>query len=78
MDNIYLTNKLWFPPINVIYHFKKLENEGKLIRGTKSYKKAHEAYITAIFLVGLMKILDIDFWLQLGGYPFLWTPCLIV
>jgi len=62
---MFLENNIWFHPVNIIYHFKRLEKSGELIPGTNSYKKAAEAYVTAISLIGLTKILNKDFWLQI-------------
>lgn len=64
-SNISLTNKIWFSPVNVIYHFKKLETEGKIAPGMKHYKKCCEAFIAAISLVGVIKMIGREFWMQI-------------
>lgn len=78
-SNLSLTNKIWFSPVNVIYHFKKLETEGKIIPGQKHYKKCREAFIVAISLVGVIKMLGREFWMQIvddsEGSPDVRTGC---
>lgn len=59
--NLSLSNKTWFSPLNVIYHFKKLETEGKIGPNKKFYKKSCEAFVTAISLIGIIKILEREF-----------------
>lgn len=63
-SNLSLTNKIWFSPVNVIYHFMKLESEGKIAHGKKHYRKCCEAFIVAISLVGVIKMLKREFWMQ--------------
>lgn len=63
--NNFLSDPIWFPPINVVHHFKRLEREGKLVRGVAPYKKAHEAYAAAISLLGYMKGSQKEAWLQM-------------
>jgi hypothetical protein len=78
-SNLSLTNKIWFSPVNVIYHFKKLEIEGKIAPGQKHYKKCCEAFIAAISLVGIIKMLEREFWMQIvddsEGSPDVRTGC---
>jgi len=62
---IFLTDNLWFPPLNVIHHFRELERQGKIVPGSKIYRKAAEGYIVAISLMGVMKVLGREFWMQL-------------
>jgi hypothetical protein len=64
-SNLSLTNKIWFSPVNVIYHFKKLESEGKIVPGKKHYRKCCEAFIAAVSLVGVIKMLGREFWMQI-------------
>ncbi len=74
-----MTDNLWFPPLNVIHHFRELERQGKLVPGSKIYRKAAEGYIVAISLMGVMKILGREFWMQLvsddEGSPDVRTGC---
>lgn len=76
---MFLKNKIWFSPLNVIYHFKKLESEGKITSGNKIYKKAREAFVTAIALIGMIKITGKEFWMQIiddkEGSPDIRTGC---
>lgn len=78
-SNLSLTNKIWFSPVNVIYHFKKLESEGKIAPGNKHYRKCCEAFIAAISLVGVIKMLGREFWMQIvddsEGSPDVRTGC---
>jgi hypothetical protein len=78
-SNLSLTNKIWFSPVNVIYHFKKLESEGKIAPSKKHYRKYCEAFITAISLVGVIKMLGRKFWMQIvddsEGSPDVRTGC---
>lgn len=78
-QNLSLTNKPWFSPLNVIYHFKKLVIEGKIGPGKKFYKKCYEAFVVAISLIGISKVLGREFWMQIvddkEGSPDIRTGC---
>lgn len=76
---IFLADNLWFPPLNVIHHFRELERQRKIVPGSKIYRKAAECYIVAISLMGIMKTLNREFWMQLvsddEGSPDVRTGC---
>lgn len=78
-SNLSLTNKIWFSPVNFIYHFKKLEGEGKIAPNKKFYRKACEAFVVAISLIGIIKIFGKEFWMQIiddkEGSPDIRTGC---
>lgn len=62
---ISLDNPVWFSPLNVISHFKRIEADSSDDqKKSKDFRKAKEAYAVAIMLVGIRKILDREFWLQ--------------
>jgi hypothetical protein len=65
MSQLSLNNKIWFSPLNVIHHFKKLEAEGKIATNKKFYRKTCEAFVTAISLIGIIKMLGREFWMQI-------------
>lgn len=79
MNQLSLNNKIWFSPLNVIHHFKKLEAEGKIAPDKKFYRKTCEAFVTAISLIGIIKMLDREFWMQIvddkEGSPDIRTGC---
>lgn len=64
-SNLSMTNKVWFSPLNFIHHFKKLESEGKIAPDKKFYKKTCEAFVTAISLVGIIKMAGREYWMQI-------------
>ena len=78
-EQLWLKNKIWFSPINVIYHFKKFEREGKISSRDKFYKKACEAFIAAVSLIGVIKMTGREFWMQVvddkEGSPDIRTGC---
>ena len=75
----FLKDPIWFSPVNVIHHFIKLEQSPDFVKDSKSYKKACEMYVTAINLVGIIKITGRQSWLQLvddsEGSPDIRTGC---
>lgn len=59
------TDNVWFSPINILYHYARLESvlpPDK--RKTRSFKKAKEAYHVAIMLMGIIKFQQRHYWLQ--------------
>lgn len=64
-SNLSMINKIWFSPLNVIYHFKRLESEGKITPDKKFYKKTCEAFVTAISLIGIIKMIGREYWMQI-------------
>lgn len=59
------TDNIWFSPINVLYHYARLESLlSSAERKTRSFKKAKEAYHTAIMLMGIIKFQQRQYWLQ--------------
>ncbi len=65
MDNVFMEDKIWFSPLNVVYHYNKITNEcGNSIDKTK-HKKMIEAYRAAIMLVGIIAACKKEYWMQL-------------
>lgn len=65
---VFMDDPLWFSPLNVISHFKRVEAElpsAKL--KSKKIRKAREAFEVAIMLIGIRFSLEREFWLQLIG-----------
>lgn len=63
---IFLEDKIWFPPLNVIHYFRKLENKlSKKEKLSKGFRKAEEMYSVALMLVGIMKSQNRKYWLQM-------------
>jgi hypothetical protein len=63
---IITTDNIWFSPINVLYHFARLESLlSSTERKTRSFKKAKEAYRVAIMLMGIIKLQQRQYWLQI-------------
>lgn len=63
--NIY-TEEIWFSPINVLYHFSRLESVlSPSKRKSQSFRKAEEAFFTAIMLMGIIKHTSTQYWLQI-------------
>ena len=59
------TDKVWFAPINVLYHYARLESIVSPQENEKSaFKKATEAYNVAIMLMGIIKYQKRQYWLQ--------------
>lgn len=57
--------------MNVISHFKRIEKGlSTQERTSKKFRKAREAFVVAVMLVGMRSILDREFWLQLVGDEF--------
>jgi len=62
---IFLEDKIWFSPLNVIHHFRELENKlSEKEKSSKGFRKADEMYSVAIMLVGIMKVQEREYWLQ--------------
>lgn len=62
---IFLEDKIWFSPLNVIHHFRELENKlSEKEKSSKGFRKAGEIYSVAIMLVGIMKAQKGEYWLQ--------------
>jgi len=60
------TDNVWFSPINVLHHFERLDSVATAdYKKAKDYKKAYEAYIVAIMLVGIIKQQKQQYWMQL-------------
>lgn len=78
-ENIFVTDREWFNPVNVIYEFKRLESLGVINPSIKPYKKLQEAYISAVSLIGMVSKLGLNFWLQMvddkEGSPDIKTIC---
>lgn len=63
---IFLEDKIWFSPLNVIHHFRVLENDlSEKEKRSKGFKKAGEMYSVALMLVGIMKVQRREYWLQM-------------
>lgn len=63
---IITTDNVWFSPINVLYHFARLESlPPSSKRSSRSFKKAKEAYRVAIMLMGIIKFQQRQYWLQI-------------
>src|SRR3989338_9962447 len=68
---LFLNDPVWYSPLNVIYHFKRIEKRlSTSERTSKKFSKAREAFVVAIMLVGMRSILNREFWLQLVGDEF--------
>jgi len=62
----YLNDPIWYPPVNVIAHFKRIENSfSEEEKKSKVFRKMEEMFAVAIMLVGIKKIQKKDYWLQL-------------
>jgi len=63
---IFLEDKIWFSPLNVIYHFRELENKlSDKEKSSKGFRKAEEMYSVALMLVGIIKSQNREYWLQM-------------
>lgn len=59
-------DNIWFSPINVLHHFAELDvNSSVEFKKTKVFKKAYEANLTAIMLMGIIKEQGQEYWLQI-------------
>lgn len=59
-------DEFWYSPVNVIYHFTRLDSElPEQDKQSKVFRKAEEAFATAIMLMGIRKIQNIEYWLQI-------------
>jgi len=68
---IFLNDSVWYSPLNVISHFKRIEKGLSTSElASKKFRKAREAFEVAIMLVGMRSILRREFWLQLVGDEF--------
>lgn len=68
---IFLHDPIWFSPLNVISHFKRIEAMLPVTEHTsKKFRKAREAFEVAVMLVGIRLVLGKEFWLQLVGDEF--------
>ena len=77
------TDNLWFHPINVLYHYARLESllpPSK--RNNHSFRKLTEAYNVAIMLMGIIKFQKRQYWLQIvndkDGSPDIRTGTFVV
>lgn len=60
------TDTLWFHPVNVLYHFARLDSLARPeYKRTKEFRKAYEANLTAIMLMGIVKLQKQNYWMQL-------------
>lgn len=60
------TDNVWFSPINVMYHFSKLDDMTSLDKKTgKKFRKAYEANLVAIMLMGIIKLQQQEYWMQI-------------
>lgn len=67
-EMVFLNDPIWYSPLNVISHFKRIEKELSISEHTsKKFRKAREAFEVAVMLVGMRLILNREFWLQLVG-----------
>lgn len=65
---IFLHDPIWYSPLNVIFHFKRIEKElSEIEHKSKKFRKAREAFAVAVMVVGIRSILKKEFWLQLVG-----------
>jgi len=65
-EKIFMEDPIWFSPINVIHHVHELSivlNEKQ--KNSKEFKKVIEANVTALMLMGLMKINGEQYWMQI-------------
>jgi hypothetical protein len=63
---IFLEDKIWFSPLNVIHHFRELENKlSEKEKSSKGFRKAEEMYSVALMLVGIIKLQNREYWLQM-------------
>lgn len=61
------TDTVWFSPINVLSHFERLSDTADAdYKKSKDYKKAFEAYLVAIMLIGIIKLQKQEYWMQLA------------
>src|SRR3989344_1655887 len=68
---IFLHDPIWFSPLNVISHFKRIEAKLPVTEHmSKKFRKAREAFEVAVMLVGIRLVLEKEFWLQLVGDEF--------
>ena len=56
---------IWFPPRNILYHYARKEQELGNELKTGKYKVIRESRSVALMLLGIMKIQERDYWLQL-------------
>jgi hypothetical protein len=78
-----LIDPIWFSPINVLYHYARLEQATPVQkRKSRNFKKATEARHVAIMLMGIMKWQDREYWMQIvkdsEGSPDIRTGTLLV
>jgi hypothetical protein len=78
-----LIDPVWFSPINVLYHYARLEQVTPVLkRKSRNFKKATEAYHVAIMLMGIMKWQKREYWMQIvrdeEGSPDIITGTLLV
>ncbi len=67
-EMVFLNDPIWYSPLNVISHFKRIEKGLSILeRTSKKFRKAQEAFEVAVMLVGMRSILDRELWLQLVG-----------
>lgn len=60
------TDHVWFSPINVMYHFAKLDDMTPLDKKVdKNFRKAYEANLVAIMLMGIIKLQKQEYWMQI-------------
>ena len=63
---IFLEDKVWFSPLNVIHHFRELGNKlSDKEKSSKGFRKAEEMYSVALMLVGIIKSQNREYWLQM-------------
>src|SRR3989338_1192136 len=63
---IFLEDRIWFSPLNVIHHFRELENKlSDKEKSSKGFRKAEEMYSVALMLVGIIKSQNREYWLQM-------------
>jgi len=59
------TDPVWFAPINVLYHFARLDDvSSEKHKKTKVFRKAYEANLAAIMLMGVIKSQRVQYWMQ--------------
>jgi len=78
-----LIDPVWFLPINVLYHYARLEQATSVEkRKSRNFKKATEARHVAIMLMGIMKWQNREYWMQVvrddEGSPDIRTGALLV
>ncbi len=76
-------NNIWFAPVNVLYHYARLESvTPKTKQKSKAFRKAREAHLVALALIGIIKVQGIDYWMQLvddkDGFPDIKTARLLL